>query len=88
MSSPIRKLTIDSNHVMDPVGLERFLPRLAQSLEKLELRYFCARPKADEVPGSLHFFHSRTQYPTMRSLSIRQLVGPPLLDRLQHLFPA
>ncbi|PIL29923.1 hypothetical protein GSI_07833 [Ganoderma sinense ZZ0214-1] len=75
---------------MDPTTLEGFLPRLSQTLEELELLYFqfCLRCTADGVPESPNFFRDHTQYPAVRSLTIYRFDGPPLLDRLQYLFPA
>ncbi|PIL30085.1 hypothetical protein GSI_07662 [Ganoderma sinense ZZ0214-1] len=77
---------------MDPTKLEGFLPRLSQTLEELELLYFqfCRGYTADGVPdpASPNFFRDHTQYPAVRSLTIYRFDGPPLLDRLQHLFPA
>ena len=70
--------------------LNAFHPRLAQTLEKLELDTFTVheeliRARGIIVAPSVSVF-TMTQYPSVRSLSMERLHRRPLLDRLQHLF--
>ncbi|KAM5543684.1 hypothetical protein V8D89_002935 [Ganoderma adspersum] len=90
LSSPIRKLAIHSAYIRVPAELEEYLSRFAPTLEELELLYLRARqePVVDDIPGSPEFFRNLTQYPAVRSLRVSWFHGPPVLDRLQHLFPA
>lgn len=90
LSSPIRKLVIHSAYIKSPAELEKYVSRFGQTLEELELLHFRAReePVIDDIPGSPRFFRNLTQYPAVRSLRISWFHGTPVLDRLQHLFPA
>ncbi|PIL29925.1 hypothetical protein GSI_07835 [Ganoderma sinense ZZ0214-1] len=97
ISSPLRKLAIHSGYIRSPYALDEFLPRLAPSLEDLELMYFRVHRGStlvaldDEAPGPDGHpqpFRSLAQYPAVRSFSAIILIGAPVLDRLQHLFPA
>ena len=93
---PLRVLSLhgpdSESHIWYPAALAGFLPRLAQTLEKLELDTFTVddetiRARGTIVTPSVSVF-TMTQYPSVRSLSTERLHGFPLLDRLQHLFPA
>ncbi|KAM5543686.1 hypothetical protein V8D89_002937 [Ganoderma adspersum] len=93
VSSPIRKLAINSTYVQYPDILEEFLHRFAPALDVLELLYFRVDRGRTSGPlerasGKLDAFLSLTQYPAVRSLSVLCFMGTPLVDRLQHLFPA
>ncbi|PIL30193.1 hypothetical protein GSI_07771 [Ganoderma sinense ZZ0214-1] len=97
ISSPIRKLAIHSGAIRSPDALDEFLPRLAPSLEDLELMYFRVHwgstlvaldAEAPGPDGHPPPFRALAQYPAVRSFSAIILIGAPLLDRLQHLFPA
>lgn len=96
VQSPLRKLAIHSGSIGHrtssyfPHTLNDFLPRLALTLEQFEIGVFTVDPdeiRATEdiaVPPVINM----SQYSFVRSLSIGSLLGKPLLDRLQHLFPA
>ncbi|KAM5543489.1 hypothetical protein V8D89_002740, partial [Ganoderma adspersum] len=93
--APLRILSIRTMNPEDrywtPSALETFLPPFAPTLEKLELRdFFFDMTDARGLDGSppSQSTPPLTQYPAVRSLSIRSLEGVPLLDVLQHLFPA
>ena len=93
--APLRMLTIRTINPEDlhwtPSALETFLPPFAPTLEKLELRdFFIDITDARGLDGSppSHSTPPLTQYPAVRSLSVRSLEGVPRLDVLLHLFPA
>ena len=94
--APLRTLEIHCRDQPDgywyPAALENTLkrPRLASTLEDLRLSSFIVDPKAIKMlcnvvtPSTF----GMAQYPAVRSLSIRSFKGEPILDDLQHLFPA
>ncbi|PIL30086.1 hypothetical protein GSI_07772 [Ganoderma sinense ZZ0214-1] len=97
--APLRKLNIDFlNDQLDfwsPAALEMFLPRhLPPILEKLELYNFITDlddPQLQNHPrivSSSQPYRSMTTYPLVRSLYAVCLFQRPLLDHLQHFFPA
>ncbi|PIL30092.1 hypothetical protein GSI_07766 [Ganoderma sinense ZZ0214-1] len=72
------------------LALEHFLPHVARTLENLQIATFTVDPlviqagtKASSPPTA-----SLTKYSAVRSLSVGFLEGQPLLEDLQHLFPA
>ncbi|PIL30099.1 transporter [Ganoderma sinense ZZ0214-1] len=79
-----------------PGIIEQVLPRgVMQTLEKLELDKFAIDPHDIQhqinlpmasIPTTSVFNMAR--YPAVRSLSVGSFEGKPLLDHLQHLFPA
>ncbi|PIL28538.1 hypothetical protein GSI_08579 [Ganoderma sinense ZZ0214-1] len=74
--------------IYHPAALETFLPRIAPNLEKLEIGEFTVDPEEIQAWGIAPTpVFTLIRYPTVRSLSF-QLFGEPLLDHLQHLFPA
>ncbi|KAI1789257.1 hypothetical protein LXA43DRAFT_893227 [Ganoderma leucocontextum] len=91
---PLRTLGIRCQNVVYgfwyPAALQRFLPRVARTLEKLEFRKFAVEPLV--IRAGSHIPPPSTpslkQYPAVRSLSVESFKGKPLLDYLQHLFPA
>ena len=77
-----------------PAVLEQFFPRgLMRTLEELKLDQFtvdipggiCLQSLANTCSPSVL---NMAQYPAVRSLSVESLHGRPLLDVLQHIFPA
>ncbi|KAI1789275.1 hypothetical protein LXA43DRAFT_893211 [Ganoderma leucocontextum] len=92
--TPLRTLGIRCQNVGPsfwyPAALERFLPRVARTLEKLELENFAVDPLVIQAGSHISqpSVASPTQYPAVRSLSVECFEGKPLLDYLQHLFPA
>ena len=72
--------------------LEEVLPRFAPNLKKLELSKFVVdSERIPEVMWNLPTLPSvftLTYYPAVRSLSVAHFMREPLLDHLQHLFPA
>ena len=96
IGTSIRRLKIACTHVdassRFPIVLEQSLPRVvAQSLETFSLDKFAVDLHGDiQTPASLlmpSIFNTRP-YPGVRSFSVKSLKGRPLLDHLQHLFPA
>ena len=90
---PLRRLVIDCTHPVGvfwyPAALEEVLPHLAPTLEELELGYFVLDPRkllASGVSTSTPIDRMH-QYINVHSLTIGSILGPPLLERLQHLFP-
>ena len=95
-SAPVRMLGIHTNNLPDvtarsPAFIERHLPRaVVRTLEELELDQLILDLYDDvEVivirwPSAL----DAAPYPAVRSLSVGLLKGRPMLDSLQHLFPA
>ena len=83
LSSPIRKLAINSTYARYPDILEEFLPRLAPALEDLELLQFRVQRGKISAPHDAYLesdaFLGLTQYPAVRSFSVLCLIGPPLL---------
>ncbi|KAI1787986.1 hypothetical protein LXA43DRAFT_673367 [Ganoderma leucocontextum] len=75
-----------------PTALEDFLPRFASTLEELELNAFHSDPDETETQDNIsapsQSVFTITQYPAVRSFSVTSFVGMPVLDHLQHLFPA
>ncbi|PIL28566.1 hypothetical protein GSI_08607 [Ganoderma sinense ZZ0214-1] len=92
LCAPLRTFALwgrtKEKRVYHPAALEAFLPGVASNLEKLEIGEFAVDPEQIQTWGvaSTSVF-TLTQYPTVRSLSLL-LYGAPLLDHLQHLFPA
>ncbi|KAM5543682.1 hypothetical protein V8D89_002933 [Ganoderma adspersum] len=92
---PLRRLRIESLNISVsarfPVVLEQFLPRVAaQTLGRLELDKFAVDPHGINGLDSLitPSAFATMPYPSMRSLSVGSFQGKPLLDHLQHFFPA
>ncbi|KAI1787979.1 hypothetical protein LXA43DRAFT_673278 [Ganoderma leucocontextum] len=73
-----------------PAALEKFLPRFASTLEELELNTFQSGKiqTLGNIPTPSRSVFSMTQYPAVRSFSATAFGEMPLLDHLQHLFPA
>ena len=99
LSAPLRTLELDfQNDELEfwtPSALEEHLPRpLVPTLEKLEVCDFIVDLYGPQmhVPGNvvekLRPYPSMAPYPAVRSLCLRFLLQRPLLDHLQHLFPA
>ncbi|PIL30074.1 hypothetical protein GSI_07783 [Ganoderma sinense ZZ0214-1] len=94
LSAPLSSLGILSQNEVHsfwyPAALERFLPRVARTLENLKIATFTVDPlviQAGTHASSL-LTASLTKYSAVRSLSVGSLEGQPLLEDLQHLFPA
>ena len=94
--APLRAVTVHCanlpSNFWHPTALEDTLnlPRLALTLEKLELTHLVV-----DKAGILVLCHAETppvldtaQYPAVRSLSIDWFMREPRLDHLQYLFPA
>nr|VWP00069.1 Zn(2)-C6 fungal-type domain-containing protein [Ganoderma boninense] len=78
----------EETRIYHPAALETFLPHIASSLENLQLDDFVVDPEEFQAWGvSPAPAYTKTQYPMVRSLSMH-LYGAPLLEHLQHLFPA
>ena len=94
--SPLRNLAIrfppraNRSSFWSPHALAEFLPRFALTLEELEVASFIVDPDAIQTVQRIvtPSIFSTTQYSLVRSLSIGSFLGKPLLDHLQHLFPA
>ena len=92
--APLRMLTLcgrtDDALFWHPAALESFLPHLAPTLEKLDLDDFIVDAEAIRqcMDISTPSVFTMTQYSAIRSLYLFRLRGVPLLDHLQHLFPA
>ncbi|PIL29924.1 hypothetical protein GSI_07834 [Ganoderma sinense ZZ0214-1] len=97
--APLHELNIGfSNDQIDfwsPAALEMFVPRhLPPILEKLELCNFVTDlddPQLQNLFGivsSSQPYRSMTTYPLVRSIRSIFLLQRPLLDHLQHFFPA
>ncbi|KAI1789254.1 hypothetical protein LXA43DRAFT_1021914 [Ganoderma leucocontextum] len=98
--TPLRKVGIHCGNVdvsaRFPSALELSLPRiLVPTLEKLELDRFAVDSHDPQAPPNLPLssvfgmsVFDMTPYPAVRSLSVGSFKGRPLLDHLQHLFPA
>ncbi|KAM5533400.1 hypothetical protein V8D89_012950 [Ganoderma adspersum] len=75
-----------------PAALENTLdlPRLAPTLEKLELAHFVVDRAGIQALCNVETppVFDMMQYPVVRSLSIDWFMREPRLDHLQHLFPA
>ncbi|KAM5531997.1 hypothetical protein V8D89_014331, partial [Ganoderma adspersum] len=73
-----------------PVGLAQFLPRLAPTLEELEIDTFICDPEGIQATQGITMppVLTMAQHAAVRSLTIGSFVGKPLLDHLQHFFPA
>ncbi|KAI1782996.1 hypothetical protein LXA43DRAFT_1087216 [Ganoderma leucocontextum] len=91
---PLRMLSLrgctDVTDFWYPAALDDFLPHLGPTLEKLELDEFVVETEEIKARGAIltPSVFTMTQYPAVRSLSVHSLTGQPLLDHLQHLFPA
>ncbi|PIL23245.1 hypothetical protein GSI_14555 [Ganoderma sinense ZZ0214-1] len=87
---PLRRITIHSNGYWFPDALEQFLPRIALTLEELEVYIFMV--DQDYIQSSCGILtesvFTMTQYFAVRSLSTPSFHGQPLLDHFHHLFPA
>ncbi|KAM5530135.1 hypothetical protein V8D89_016191 [Ganoderma adspersum] len=94
--APFRVLSIYSpnpeTNSWSPATLEKFLPRFAPTLEKLELCNFRIDPEETQglgtIPARTRSIFHMAQYPAMQSFSACSLEGAPLLEALRHLFPA
>ncbi|KAM5543689.1 hypothetical protein V8D89_002940 [Ganoderma adspersum] len=94
ISAPLRALGIHCQNAFlsfwYPAALESFLPHVARTLEKLEIAKFAVDPRV--IQAGSHTppppITSLTRYSAVRLLSIKSFEGRPLLEDLQHLFPA
>ncbi|PIL30091.1 hypothetical protein GSI_07767 [Ganoderma sinense ZZ0214-1] len=92
---PLRSLSIDANNVTYspryPANLKEFLPHaVVLTLETLELDRFAVDSPDTQVIGNhlMPLTFTMAPYTAVRSLSVASFRGRPLLDHLQHLFPA
>nr|VWO95328.1 Transcriptional repressor TUP1 [Ganoderma boninense] len=88
------RLTIGSRDVISgywyPLALEQVLPRLAPTLEELEVHRFMVDQDHIQSSGGIltEPVFTMTQYPAVRTLSTPHFQGKPLLDYFYYLFPA
>ena len=94
ISAPLRTLGIHCRYISascwSPAALENFIPCVAETLENLEIANLTVEPlmaQDGSHPPRLSTVDPKN-YPAVRSLSVFSLKGRPLLEHLQHLFPA
>ena len=96
VKSPLRRLDIQSHSSRNgsrfwtPLALEDVLPRLALTLEDLEVTGLLVDPEGVQRMPRIVMppLSTMTQYAAVRSLTVGCFLGRPFLDQLQHLFPA
>ena len=96
IQSRLRKLDIqfhssrNRSRFWTPCALEDVLPRLALTLEDLEITGLVVDPEGVQhmLRVTMPPLSTMTQYAAVRSLTVGYFLGKPFLDQLRYLFPA